>query len=71
MVNKIDGRDHEYVVCDGMHEMGVQVLEPFVNMFCCVCEGHNCRLAIEERKRAGLPPPPKDAWCDGVPEDIR
>lgn len=53
---------HKEVTCDAMWD-GVLNTAPGKPRYCCVCEGHNCQDAITERIRAGLPPPPLDAWC--------
>jgi hypothetical protein len=55
--------DHNEVTCEAMWDVVLATLPAGTPRYCCVCEGHHCPEAMEERMRAGLPPPPADAWC--------
>lgn len=57
------GYDHREVTCETMWDYVLENLSPGTPRYCCVCEGHPCPEALAERKRAGLPPPPPEAWC--------
>jgi hypothetical protein len=57
--------DHNEVTCKAMWDV-VHDLPVGTPRYCCVCEGHHCQEALDERNRAGLPPPPADAWCSDI-----
>ncbi len=51
----IDDYDHEAVTCEVMRECAHDTLLVGEPRYCCVCIGHDCKEASDERKRAGLP----------------
>lgn len=57
--------DHEEINCNAMWDI-IDNLPVGSKRYCCVCEGHNCEEALAERIRVGLPPPPADAWANGL-----
>ena len=47
--------DHKEVTCDVMWDVVLDTRLPGEPTICCVCVGHNCKEAIEERARIPIP----------------